>query len=124
MSTNRYEGVDAILDDGDEYDAYLHVGDEDDENLYYLSEFDAPDPFTLLRTQEGTTVLLVSTLEHGRARKESNADEVRNTNEFFDGDRRGDPELEEETAIWSSKTGIAAVLIQLIDGGLGDAVSV
>jgi len=92
MSTNRYEGVDAILDDGDEYDAYLHVGDEDDENLYYLSEFDAPDPFTLLRTQEGTTVLLVSTLEHGRARKESNADEVRNTNEFFDGDRRGDPE--------------------------------
>ncbi|UPV99741.1 helix-turn-helix domain-containing protein [Halorussus gelatinilyticus] len=39
-------------------------------------------------------------------------------------DRRGDPELEEETAIWSSKTGIAGVLIQLIDGGLGDAVSV
>jgi sugar-specific transcriptional regulator TrmB len=37
---------------------------------------------------------------------------------------RGDSELDEETAIWSSKTGIAAVLIQLIDGGLGDAVSV
>ncbi|UPV73691.1 TrmB family transcriptional regulator [Halorussus limi] len=39
-------------------------------------------------------------------------------------DRRDDLDLEEETAIWSSKTGIAAVLIQLIDGGLGDAVSV
>ncbi|MDZ7689224.1 MAG: Xaa-Pro peptidase family protein [Halobacteriales archaeon] len=87
---NRYEGVDAILDDS--YDAYLHVGDEDDENLYYLSDFDAPDPFTLLRTDDGRTVLLVSTLEHGRAQKESNADGVRNTNEFFDGDRRGDPE--------------------------------
>ncbi len=92
MSTDRYEGVDALLDKGDDYDAYLHVGDEDDENLYYLSEFDAPDPFTLLRTQEGRGVLLVSTLEYGRARKESNADEVRNTNEFLDGDRRGDPE--------------------------------
>jgi len=92
MSTNRYEGVDAVLDEGDEHDAYLHVGDEDDENLYYLSDFDAPDPFTLLRTQEGATVLLVSTLEYGRAQKESNADEVRNTNEFFDGDRRGDSE--------------------------------
>lgn len=39
-------------------------------------------------------------------------------------DERGDPELDEETAIWSSKTGIAAVLIQLIDGGLGNVVSV
>jgi sugar-specific transcriptional regulator TrmB len=39
-------------------------------------------------------------------------------------DERDDPDLAEETAIWSSKTGIAAVLIRLIDGGLGDAVSV
>ena len=90
---NRYEGVDALLSDEEGgYDAYLHVGDEDDENLYYLSDFDAPDPFTLLRTDDGRTILLVSTLEHGRAQKESNADAVRNTNEYFDGDRRGDPE--------------------------------
>jgi sugar-specific transcriptional regulator TrmB len=39
-------------------------------------------------------------------------------------DERGDPELADETAIWSSKTAIASVLIQLIDGGLGDAASV
>ena len=39
-------------------------------------------------------------------------------------DERDDPELADETAIWSSRTGIAAVLIQLIDGGLGDAVAV
>lgn len=87
---DRYAGLDSLLNDN--FDAYLHVGDEEDENLYYLSDFDAPDPFTLLRTNDGRTVLLVSTLEYGRARKESNADEVRNTNEFFDGDRRGDPE--------------------------------
>ena len=37
---------------------------------------------------------------------------------------RDDAELDDETAIWSSRTGIAAVLIQLIDGGLGEAVSV
>ncbi|WP_115865669.1 TrmB family transcriptional regulator [Halorussus litoreus] len=39
-------------------------------------------------------------------------------------DERDDPELDDETAIWSSRTGIAAVLIQLVDGGLGNAVSV
>ncbi|NEU57051.1 TrmB family transcriptional regulator [Halorussus sp. MSC15.2] len=39
-------------------------------------------------------------------------------------DESDDPELDEETAIWSSRTGIAAVLIQLIDGGLGEALSV
>lgn len=89
---DRYAGVDSLLDGDGDYDAYLHVGDEDDENLYYISDFDAPDPFTLLRTEDGKTVLLVSTLEHGRAQKESNVDEVRNTNEFLDGDRRGDPE--------------------------------
>ncbi|WP_134670373.1 TrmB family transcriptional regulator [Halorussus marinus] len=35
-------------------------------------------------------------------------------------DERDDLELDEETAIWSSRTGIAAVLIQLIDSGLGE----
>lgn len=39
-------------------------------------------------------------------------------------DERDAPELAEESAIWSSRTGIAAVLIQLVDGGLGDAVAV
>ena len=39
---------------------------------------------------------------------------------------RGDlesAELDEETAIWSSQTGIAAVLIQLIESGLGESPS-
>ncbi|WP_158056888.1 TrmB family transcriptional regulator [Halorussus halophilus] len=37
---------------------------------------------------------------------------------------RDSADLDEETAIWSSQTGIAAVLIQLIDGGLGDSLDV
>ena len=86
---NRYEGVDALLRNG--YDAYLHVGDEEDEDMVYLSGFDAPDDFVLLRV-DGRTVLLVSALEHGRAKKEARADEVRRTGEFVDGDRRGDDE--------------------------------
>lgn len=85
---NRYEGVDALLDG---HDAYLHIGDDQDEDMLYLSGFDAPDDFVLLRTG-GKTVLLVSTLEYGRAKKEARADEVRRTTEFIDGDRRGDEE--------------------------------
>ena len=85
---NRYEGVDGLLD---EHDAYLHVGDEEDEDMVYLSGFDAPDDFVLLRL-DGRTVLLVSALEHGRAEKEARAEEVRRTDEFIDGDRRGDEE--------------------------------
>ncbi|MFW5984010.1 MAG: M24 family metallopeptidase [Halobacteria archaeon] len=87
---NRYEGVDALLD---EHDAYLHVGDEEDEDMVYLSGFDAPDDFVLLRV-DGRTVLLVSALEYGRAKKEARADEVRRTGEFVDGDRRGDEEAQ------------------------------
>jgi len=85
---DRYEGVDALLDG---YDGYLHVGNEDDEDTVYLSGFDAPDDFTLLRV-DGRTVLLVSALEYGRAENEARADEVRRTGEFIDGDRRGDDE--------------------------------
>lgn len=85
---NRYEGVDGLLD---EHDAYLHVGDEEDEDMVYLSGFDAPDDFVLLRL-DGHTVLLVSALEYGRAKSEARAGEVRRTGEFIDGDRRGDDE--------------------------------
>ena len=37
---------------------------------------------------------------------------------------RADADLDEETAIWSSRTAISAVLVQLVDGGLGDVASV
>lgn len=87
---DRYRGVDRATSD---YDAYLRTDSSTDSDMLYLSGFDAPDPFTLLR-RDGETVLLVSPLEYGRARKESMADEVRNTTEYIDGDRRGDPDAE------------------------------
>ncbi|MGQ4555904.1 M24 family metallopeptidase [Halobellus sp. GM3] len=57
------------------YDGYLVDADGTDSTQRYLSGFDAPDPFATVHTPE-TTAVLVSTLEYGRAKKESRADEV------------------------------------------------
>jgi Xaa-Pro aminopeptidase len=89
----RYDGVDRLL--GEDHDAYLHIGDDGDEDMLYLSGFDAPDDFGLLRL-DGRTVLLVSPLEAGRAENEARADEVRRTTEFTDGEGRGDEEARVE----------------------------
>ncbi|MFB6091383.1 MAG: M24 family metallopeptidase [Haloquadratum sp.] len=56
-------------------DGYLVDADGADATQRYLSGFDAPDPFVTVYTPE-TTALLVSTLEYGRARKESRAETV------------------------------------------------
>ena len=87
---DRFAAVDALLEDED-LDGYLHVGAGSDSDVYYLSRFDAPDPFVLLR-RPGETLLLVSLLEFGRAQKEADVDEVRCTEEYRSGDDRGDPE--------------------------------
>ncbi|MFB6094799.1 MAG: M24 family metallopeptidase [Halanaeroarchaeum sp.] len=63
------------LDDRD-LDGYLLDADSETANQRYLSGFDAPDPFFTVVTERGTA-LLVSTLEYGRASKESRADVVR-----------------------------------------------
>ncbi|WP_148413473.1 Xaa-Pro peptidase family protein [Haloferax sp. KTX1] len=60
---------------GDEFDGYLISADGRDSNQLYLSGFDAPDPYVTLYTPAGIH-LLVSTLEFGRAKKESRADTV------------------------------------------------
>lgn len=86
----RFSTVDEASRD---YDAYLRTDSSRESDMLYLSGFDAPDPFTLLRW-DGETVLLVSPLEYGRARKESRADEVRRTTEYIEGDRRGEPDAE------------------------------
>ncbi|MEF8779450.1 MAG: Xaa-Pro peptidase family protein [Haloferacaceae archaeon] len=65
--------LDAFLSDVDA-DAYLLEAGDDDSNQLYLSGFDASDPFVTAYT--GETVLLVSGLEYGRARKQSDADRV------------------------------------------------
>jgi Xaa-Pro aminopeptidase len=56
-------------------DGYLVNAASADSTQLYLSGFDAPDPFVTLYTPE-RTALLVSSLEYGRAQKESRADRV------------------------------------------------
>lgn len=62
-------------------DAFLFIGDSIcDQDMYYLSHFLATDRFTLLAQDK--IVLLVSSMEKGRAAKESSADEVISTSEY------------------------------------------
>jgi Xaa-Pro aminopeptidase len=58
-----------------ELDGYLLHADDDEASQTYVAGFDAPDPFTTLYA-DGRLHLLVSSLEYGRAERESHADEV------------------------------------------------
>jgi Xaa-Pro aminopeptidase len=70
----------AFLDEH-ELDALLLIGDSlCDPDLYYLSHFLCGDRFTLLANEK--IHLLVSSMERGRACKESNADEVVSTADY------------------------------------------
>ncbi len=62
--------LDAFLEEQG-VDGYLVRADGDESDQRYLSGFDAPDPFATL--YDGDVHLLVSSLEYGRARKESAA---------------------------------------------------
>lgn len=62
-------------------EGYLLNDDGDDSNQRYLSGFVAPDPFTTMFA-DGEVHLLVSTLEFGRAQRESRAATVRRTAEY------------------------------------------
>ena len=62
-------------------DSFLYVGESySDADMYYLSRFLAGDRFALLAGEK--TTLLVSSMELGRARKESAAHRVLSTSEF------------------------------------------
>jgi len=78
---NAVRGMDPDFSDLDEYladrgvDGYLIDADSTDSDQYYLSGFDAPDPFLTL--YDGDVHLLFSrSLEYGRATKEARADTV------------------------------------------------
>jgi Xaa-Pro aminopeptidase len=62
-------------------DGYLLDAGSTDSNQLYVSGFDAPDPFVTLRA-DGETHLLVSSMEYGRAEKESHADSVARLADF------------------------------------------
>jgi Xaa-Pro aminopeptidase len=62
-------------------DGFLFVGESFcDADMYYLSHFLAGDRFALLAEEK--TTLLVSSMEKGRAKKESTADNVLSTSEY------------------------------------------
>src|SRR5512137_1271638 len=62
-------------------DCFLYVGESyGDADMYYLSRFLAGDRFALLAAEK--TSLLVSSMEAGRARKESCADRCLSTSEY------------------------------------------
>ncbi|GAA0285434.1 M24 family metallopeptidase [Halobacterium noricense] len=57
-------------------DGYAFHDDASNSDLYYVTGFDAPDPYLAVYTPEETAVL-VSSLEYGRAKQESRADTVK-----------------------------------------------
>jgi len=57
-------------------DGYAFHDDAANSDLYYVTGFDAPDPYFAVYTPEATGVL-VSSLEYGRAKQESRADVVK-----------------------------------------------
>ena len=57
-------------------DGYAFHDDGSNSDLYYVTGFDAPDPYFAIYTPEETAVL-VSSLEYGRAKQESRADTVK-----------------------------------------------
>ncbi|AOW79916.1 Xaa-Pro aminopeptidase [Halodesulfurarchaeum formicicum] len=72
--------LDEHLDAAD-LDGYLLDADSTDPSQYYLSGFDAPDPFVTLYTP-AQTAILTSPLEYARAKTESRADAVRRLGDY------------------------------------------
>lgn len=70
-----FSRLDAYLD-REALDAYLVDADATDSNQRYLSGFDGPDPFRTLYRPAGVSILIKS-LEYGRAKVDSDADDVR-----------------------------------------------
>ncbi|MBV0922685.1 Xaa-Pro peptidase family protein [Halomicroarcula limicola] len=72
--------LDAYLDERDA-DGYLIDADSEDSDQYYLSGFDAPDPFLTLYDGE-THLLFPRSLEYGRATREARAETVQRYVDF------------------------------------------
>lgn len=75
----------------EDLDAYLIRDDSSNPNLYYLTDFEASDPFTLLQTRD-KKILLVPQLEYSRAKEEAEVDQVVSASDFEEGDSRDNDE--------------------------------
>ncbi|MDS0284186.1 Xaa-Pro peptidase family protein [Haloarcula onubensis] len=105
--------LDAFLDET-ETDGYLIDADSTDSDQYYLSGFDAPDPFVTLYDGE-THLLFPRSLEFGRAKRESRAETVQRYVDFDHG------ELVEEHG---PDAAVSRVLARFLDSYGVDSVAV
>ncbi|MFB6296302.1 MAG: M24 family metallopeptidase, partial [Halobacteriales archaeon] len=105
------DALDGYLD-REGFDGYLLDADSEDSDQRYLSGYDAPDPYLTLYTSEGLW-LLVSGLEYGRAKSESNADVVRRFADYDFQELRAEHGAEEArrrmVAAFLSEAGVESV---------------
>ena len=110
---NDFTALDKFLGETDT-DGYLIDADSTDSDQYYLSGFDAPDPFVTLYDGE-THLLFPRSLEFGRAKRESRAGSVER---YVDFDHA---ELVEEHG---SQAAVSHVLARFLDSYGVDSVAV
>ncbi|MFB6071538.1 MAG: M24 family metallopeptidase [Halobacterium sp.] len=75
-----FSRLDEFLDD-EGLDGYAFFDDASNSDLYYVTGFGAPDPFFAVYTPERTAIL-ASSLEYGRAKRESRADVVKRGSDY------------------------------------------
>ena len=77
------ENIDRILAKNDLNSMLLYSESAKNQNMYYLTEFLAPDPFIFFKQVDQDPVIVVKQMEVPRAQKEST---VKNVHSFFDYD--------------------------------------
>ncbi|WP_232701809.1 M24 family metallopeptidase [Halobacterium wangiae] len=77
---------------------YAFYDDASNSDLYYVTGFGAPDPFFAVYTPEATGIL-ASSLEYGRANKESRADVVKRFSDYDFQEKRADHDAETASAL-------------------------
>jgi len=70
-------------------DGYAFYDDASNSDLYYVTGFGAPDPFFAVYTPDATGIL-ASSLEYGRATRESRADVVKRFSDYDLAEKRAE----------------------------------
>ncbi len=76
------QDLDGILAENGAEALFLYSESFKQANMYYLTEFLAPDPFVLLKKVDGEPILAINSMEHSRAQKESTIRDVRSYNDY------------------------------------------
>ncbi|MFB6222413.1 MAG: M24 family metallopeptidase [Haloarcula sp.] len=105
--------LDAYLDDAG-VDGYLLDADSEKSDQYYLSDFDAPDPFITLYDGD-THLLFPRSLEFGRAKREARAETV---------ERYVDFDHQQKVEEYGPEEAVSYVLVDFLDAYDVDTVAV